>query len=218
MKKGMALLLACICLPAWSLDWKLPVFTLKYEVAGGASEDPDDETLLPTAVRNTASLRIREEADPAVFGLTLRTSAKDFLQQSGDYAYLEAEHDGAFRVPDIGKFGYTFGMKETGYAPAGSDVISNDSLALKAGGTALLWLAKGTSLEAGLAGRFVLAEDPADALQAYAVRAGFASRLGDWLLGLRYRGEFRFPLGLAATTGDHVYNTGSVSVQWDPNR
>jgi len=218
MKKGMALLLACICLPAWSLDWKLPVFTLKYEVAGGASEDPDDETLLPTTVRNTLSLRIKEEADPAAFGLTLRTSAKDFLQTSGDYAYLEAEHDGAVRIADIGKFGYTFGMKGTGHAPAGSDVLSEESLALKVGGTALLWLAKGTSLEGGLTGRFVLAEDPADALQAYGAAAGFASRLGDWLLGLRYRGEFRFPLGLAATTGDHVYNTGSVSVQWDPNR
>jgi len=81
----MALLLFFACLPAWSLDWKLPVFTLRYEAAGGESEDPDDETLQPSSLRNTVSLRVKEDVESASFGLTLRSSMKDYYLQAGDY-------------------------------------------------------------------------------------------------------------------------------------
>ena len=49
-------------------------------------------------------------------------------------------------------------------------------------------------------------------------RAGFSSRLGQWILSARYRGEFRLPLGDASAAVPAVYNLGSISVQWDPNR
>ena len=46
--------------------------------------------------------------------------------------------------------------------------------------------------------------------------AGFTSRLGEWLLSARYRGELRSPLD--ASVGNDTYNTGGISLQWDPNR
>jgi hypothetical protein len=218
MKNCLVFLLAAVCLPAWSLDWKLPVVTMKYEVAEGEVEDPEDQTLEPTSVRNTATMRIRQEADPAVFALMLRTSAKDYFQQAGDYSYLELEHDGAVRLDEQWKLGYVIGMKRMDFAERGADEISNDSISMKAGGTAVLTLMKGTSLEAGLATRYSWATDPADALQGYVVTAGFGTRLGEWLLGLRYRGEFRLPMGATSEVGPRRYNTGSISFQWDPNR
>ena len=59
MKKCIILPLLFACLPGWSLDWDLPVVTLKYEAAEGASEDPDDETLEPSSLRNTVSMRVK---------------------------------------------------------------------------------------------------------------------------------------------------------------
>ena len=109
MKKSMVLLLFFACLPAWSLDWKLPVFTLRYEAAEGESEDPDDETLQPSSLRNTVSLRVKEDVESASFGLTLRSSMKDYYLQAGDYSYLDLEHDGTFHLGEAWKLGYLWG-------------------------------------------------------------------------------------------------------------
>ncbi|MGA2381224.1 MAG: hypothetical protein ABSG85_18155 [Spirochaetia bacterium] len=212
MKKGMCALMALACLPAWSLDWNLPVFTMRYEVAGGGIEDPDDETLEPSSLRHTMTLRVKEEADPATFGLGFTVSAKDYYQQSGDYSYLKVEHDASVRISAPWKLGYVLGAKWMTYPELDSQGLSKDALSLHAGGTAAVRLAHGTSLEAGVAGRFSLTENPADAMQAYTASAGLSARFGDWVFASRYRGEFRFPLA-----GLDTYHTASVSLQWDPN-
>jgi hypothetical protein len=217
MKKGVCALLALACLPAWSLDWKLPVVTMRYEVAGGGSEDPDDDTFEPSSLRNTVTFRVREEADPATFGLGLTMSAKDYYQQSGDYSYVKVEHDASVRLGKPWKLGYTLGAKWMEYPQLDSHGLPKDALSLRAATIAELRLDRGTSLEAGVGARFGLTEDPADALQAYTASAGISARLGDWLLAARYRGEVRIPLGGASTGGLDTYHTGSVSLQWDPN-
>jgi hypothetical protein len=209
--------MAFACLPAWSLDWNLPIFTVRYEVAGGGSEDPDDDTIEPSSLRNTMTLRVKEEADPATFGLAFTVSGKDYYRQSGDYSYLKVEHDASVRIGEPWKLGYALGAKWMSYPDLDSQGLSKDALSLNAGGTAAVRLARGTSLEAGVAGRFSLTENPADAAQAYMASAGLSARLGDWLLAARYRGEVRLPLGTAAPAGLDMYHTGSVSLQWDPN-
>lgn len=218
MKKGMFALLMVVCLPAWSLDWELPIFTLRYEIMGGESEDPDDDTLQPSSRRDMVTFHVKEAADPAVFGLTLTFSAKDYFQQSGDYSYLKAEHDASVRLGDMWKLGYLIGAKWMEYAQLDSKGLSKNALSLNAGGTATFTLVRGTSLEAGFAGRYALAENPADAAQTYVATTGLSSRLGEWLLAARYRGEFRSPFGAASSMSANAYNTGSVSLQWDPNR
>jgi hypothetical protein len=212
MKKGVCALMTLVCLPAWSLDWTLPIFTVRYEVAGGVSEDPDDDTLQPSSLRNTVTFRVKEEADPATFGLACTLSAKDYYQQSGDYSYLKVEHDGAMWVAEPLKLGYALGAKWMQYPELDSHGLSKNGLTLSAGGTAAVRIARGTSLDAGAAGRFSLTENPADAVQTYTGTAGLSTRLGDWLFSARYRGEFRFPVA-----GLDTYHTGSVSLQWDPN-
>ncbi|MGD0724926.1 MAG: hypothetical protein ABSB63_05125 [Spirochaetia bacterium] len=218
MKKSMALLLFFACLPAWSLDWKLPVFTLRYEAAGGESEDPDDETLQPSSLRNTVSLRVKEDVESASFGLTLRSSMKDYYLQAGDYSYLDLEHDGTFHLGEAWKLGYLMGMKGKSFPELDWQGLPKDTLALKAGMNAAFTVVKGTTLEAGTAGRWELADNAQDSLQAYVLTAGFSTRLGEWLLGARYRGEYRLPLGSSSGVGSSTYNMGSVSLQWDPNR
>jgi hypothetical protein len=218
MKKSMVLLLFFACLPAWSLDWKLPVFTLRYEAAEGESEDPDDETLQPSSLRNTVSLRVKEDVESASFGLTLRSSMKDYYLQAGDYSYLDLEHDGTFHLGEAWKLGYLMGMKGKSFPELDWQGLPKDTLALKAGMNAAFTVVKGTTLEAGTAGRWELADNAQDSLQAYVLTAGFSTRLGEWLLGARYRGEYRLPLGSSSGVGSSTYNMGSVSLQWDPNR
>jgi hypothetical protein len=218
MKKGACALLVLVAsCPAWSLDWLLPIVTVRYEIAGGGVEDPDNDTLEPSSLRNTMTLRIKEEADPAVFGLAFTVSQKDYYQQSGDYSYLKVEHDASLRVSDPWKLGYVLGAKAIRYPEPDAYGLSKDALSLNVGGTTAVRLGTGSSLEAGVSGRFLLAENATDARQAWGGNAGISARMGDWLFSARYRGEFRFPLGTAATAGLDMYHVGSVSVQWDPN-
>ncbi len=192
--------------------------TLRVESAAGTAEDPDEETLLPSSVRNTVSLRMREEADPAVFGLTLRGSWKDYFQQAGDYSYVEVEQDGSLRLADSVKLGYTVSAKDMAYPELDSQGLPKDALALKAGATAAFTVVKGTTLEAGLSGRWELAVNGARSQQAYVVSASLNSRIGEWLFGARYRGELRLPMGSESGVTSSMYHIGGISLEWDPNR
>jgi hypothetical protein len=219
MKKGVLLLVVLAgAAAAWPLDWHLPVTTLRLETASGSSEDPDDGTLLPSSLRATATLRVREDASPDVFGLTVRGSWKDYYEQSGDYAYVEVEHDGALRLSDAVRLGYTAGVKDTVFGQLDSDGLSKDTLALKAGTTAAFTIVKGTTLDAGLSGRCELGASSARSLQAWVVSTSVSARLGEWVLGARYRGELRLPLGSASGVTSSMDHTGGVTLAWDPNR
>ena len=218
MKKCMVLFMLFVCLSAWSLDWKLPVVTVKYEAAEGVVEDPDDETLEPSSLRNTVSIRVKEDVDSASLGLTLKGSTKDYYRQAGDYSYLDLDQDGSFHIGEAWKLGYLAGVKTMRFPELDSQGQPKDTVALKAATTAAYTLVKGTTLEAGTAGRWEFADDAQDSLQAYVFTAGFTSRLGEWLVGAHYRGEFRLPMGPSSGVGPSAYHIGSLSVQWDPNR
>lgn len=220
MEKGVlfALAFAFSCAAATGLDWKLPVFTARYEVEGGASEDDEDGSLVPDSTRNTISLRIKEEASPASMGLTLRYSAKDYAAENSDYSYIQIDQDAAMRLSSLLKLGAAVGGKYATFGQLDGDLLSKDYLLLKGGMDATLSLAKGTSLDAGLDARFSLADAPSKSKQTYTVSTGFSSRLGEWTASARYRGEFRFGLGAANPTGLDANNQGSFSLQWDPNR
>ncbi|MCX7039110.1 MAG: hypothetical protein NT005_08265, partial [Spirochaetes bacterium] len=200
------------------LDWKLPVVTAKYEVAGGASEDEEDGTLVPNSTRNTVSLRIKEDALPAGLGLTLRYSVKDYVEENSDYSYIQADQDTTLRLSPLLKLGAAVGGKYATFGQLDAGGLSKDYLALKGGLDATFSLAKGTSLDAGLDARFSLAEEASKSKQAYTVSTGFSSRLGEWTASARYRGEFRFSLGAENPARAAANNQGSFSLQWDPNR
>jgi hypothetical protein len=220
MEKGvlLAFAFAFSCAAATGLDWKLPVVTARYEVAGGASEDEEDGTLVPDSTRNTVSLRIKEDASPAGLGLTLKYSVKDYVEENSDYSYVQVDQDAALRLSPLLKLGVLVGGKYATFGQLDGDLLSKDYLALKGGLDATFSLAKGTSLDAGLDARFSLAKEPSKTNQAYTVSTGFFSRLGEWTASARYRGEFRLGLGVANLAGLKANNQGSFSLQWDPNR
>jgi hypothetical protein len=220
MKKAALLGFLLACPAAFGLDWQLPVVTASYETAGGASEDEDEDndTLVPASLRNTVALRVREEALPAAFGLLLKYSTKDYLFEASDYTYVEAGQDTTLRIGRLLRLGALVGAKYEQYGQLDDGGLSKDFLALKGRLEASLAPLRGTSLEASLGTRFDLAEEPAKSKQAWTAAAGFSSRLGQWLVSARYRGEFRLPLGAASGAASAVYNLGSFSLQWDPNR
>jgi hypothetical protein len=218
MKKGVPLLFLSICLPLWPLDWDLPVLSLRYEVAGGMSEDPEEQIALPSSLRNTVVFQIKESADTASLGLAIRASAKDDFIKTGDYAYVQVDQDGSFSLGAPWKLAYSLAAKRIDYPLPDSSGLSKDSLSLSGGSTVTFTPLKGTSLEGGLSARYSLADNAEDALQTYVVSAGVSTRLGEWLLAARYRGEVRSPLGASSMKTETAYHTGSVSLQWDPNR
>ncbi len=209
----------CVAMPpaAWPLEWNLPVVAVRYEVAGGATEDPEDDTLESSSLRNTVSVRVKEESDPVTLALALILSGKDYYLQAGDYSYVKLEHDASFRLGDPWKLGYALGAKWMTYPELDSDGRPKDALWLSAAATAAVKLAPGVALDAGLTGRFALTDDSADARQAYAASVALGTRLGDWQLGVRYRGEARLPMGGESLVSPNLYHTASVSMTWDPN-
>ena len=222
MKKAVLLAFLLAGSAAAALEWKLPVVTGSWETAAGAREDEDDDEhdagLLPASRRNTLIVRLREDASPATFGLLLKYSVKDYLLEAGDYSYIEAGQDTTVRIGRMVKLGAAVGAKYEQFGQLDTEGLSKDFLALKARLEASVSPVRGTSLEASVGARFDCAEEPVKAKQAWTAGAGFSSRLGQWILSARYRGEFRLPLGDASAAVPAVYNLGSVSVQWDPNR
>jgi hypothetical protein len=218
MKKGVSLFFLIVCIPCWSLDWALPVFSVRYEVAGGVSEDPDEEIALPSSLRNSVVFQIKESSDAASFDLAVQESAKDYFLQNGYYSYFRLEQGGSFDLGKQWKLAYDLSLKRMEYPLPDSEGLSKDSLAMNGGATVSFAPVKGTSLEAGLSARYSLADNAGDALQTYVMSAAVTTRLGEWLLAARYRGEVRGALGPLSTMAGNAYHTGSVSLQWDPNR
>jgi hypothetical protein len=209
---------ACLCLPAGALDWELPVFTLRYELAHGIREDPEEELVLPSSLRNTASLRIKEVADPAVFDLTLRFSQKDYFMTAGDYGLFELQHEQTWRMNDAFSLGFLLGAKKVDFPEPDSDGWVKDYLSFKVGPTATMKLGGGTRIDGSVAARYDLAENQARSFQAYVLSTGVTSRLEGWQLTARYRGEFRLPFDQASAVGQLLCNTCSLTLQWDPSK
>ena len=190
---------------------------MRYEVAGGSLEDPEEETLEPSSLRNTASFRMKEEADPAMLGVGITLSGKDYYRQSGDYSYVKVDHDASFRVSDPLKLGYTLSIKKMAYPDPDAGGLSKDSLSLAAGATAAIRLRPGTTLDGGLGGRFALTDNHADAGETWTGSIGLSTRMGDWQVAARYRGQVRLPLTTVSDLRRSLYHVASVSLQWDPN-
>ena len=220
MKKGLSVLaLAAALSAAYPLDWMLPIFTLRYEIAGGTIEDPDaeEDIMIPSSMRHNVSLSIKEDADPLSLGLVMRWSAKDYLLEAGDYSYLCIEPDAWIDVTDAFRLGASGGMKWASSPELDSEGLSKDYLALKGGLDALWKPIRGTALDVSASAEYDLYQAAEKGRQLYAVGAGISSRLGEMLFSLRYRGEFRIPLGSAPVEATSL-NTAGVSLQWDPNR
>ena len=211
------MVLLCLSLPVGALEWQLPIFTLRYELAHGIREDVEEEQLLPSSIRHTVSLRIKEEADPAVFDLTLRYSSKDYFRATGDYEYFEAEHEQAWKVSDALKLGFFLGGKKVDFPELDPDGWAKDYVSFKLGPTAALSLADGTKIDGSVRLRYDVAENPGRSFQAYVVSTGISSRLDGWQLSARYRGEFRLPFDQASAVAQFAYNTCSLTLQWDPS-
>jgi len=198
---------------------KLPVFTLGYAVSAGGIEDEEEDLQIPSSLRNTVTLRIREElGKPLLLTSLLKFSQKDYYTQAGDAVTLAWDQDGRFRLSDLLDLGADFSLRWVTRTDLDAGDVPNDVLTVKGGGNAAWKPGKGTVLDCSLQGGFDLASRAAKGRQVWTAGAGFESRLGDFLLHTRYHGTLRFPLGAGSSVDASSLHTGSVSLQWDPNR
>lgn len=217
MKKGLLFFwLVAAAATGRALEWQLPVVTLKGEASAGAAElNAEEGDLEPSSRRATVTLTIRESADPLDLAWTIRWSAKDWLVQAGDYGYFEALQEARFAVSERLKLSGEAGVKRMEHPEGG--IPSTDWTAIRTKLGADLAVLRGTSVEAGLEGRWEIHDDPAESRQRWTGSAAFTSRIGGWQLDARWRGEFRLPLGGATGVEASTLHTGSVSLRWDPN-
>jgi hypothetical protein len=221
MKKGVVLLLPMLaCASASPMDWKLPVITVKYDIARStvSDTDADEELLIPASLGNIVSLHVKESGDPVDLGLTLKYSAKDYLLQIGDYSYFTLDQETKIKVSDSLDLGFTMGGKWLSAPEPYLSGIPKDYFSMKARAEAALDLFKGSTLDMSLAAQYDLNNAEAKRRQLYTTTAGLSYRLGEMLMSVKYRGEFRFPLGGMSIVETRALNEGSLSLQWDLNR
>lgn len=225
----LALLLAShpACRRAWAEDdraasgeaWKLPVCTLGYGVSAGSGEDDEEDIQVPSSLRHTVTLRLREELGrPLLLTCLLKYSRKDYYAQAGDAVTLSVDQDGRLRLSDLLDLGAGLSARWVSRTDLAAGDAPNDVLTLKGNGNAAWKPGRGTSIDGSLQGGFDLASRAAKGRQVWTAGLGFESRLGDFLLRARYRGELRFPLGVESAVEDSGLHTGTFSLQWDPNR
>ena len=219
------LLPPALLLASWSAaadPGRLPVTTLRYEVAQGAEQDEEDGVVEPEFLRHSLSMRLKETISPAMdVAVLVRYSRKDFIATGTDYASWLFSPELVLRKRGDWRLAASLPVRLLDYQPLSSGFTGRDLASLGARLEAALDLTPWSSLSSYLRGTVELADDPAESRQLYTLGVGVESRLGaaaSWLLAARYSGTGRFPLGPGSAQRPDFYHLGAFSVTWDPNR
>jgi hypothetical protein len=201
-------------------QWKLPVFTLRYEVSQGIEEDEEEGSLEPSYTRNTVSFRVKEELGNRFRAtLTTRFSEKNFDDPGqDDYWYFAATPGLEWSLGQVFGLGTEFVVKTAVFDGTDSDGLSRDYVDVGPKLFADWKIRRGLKLDAWLRSTYSLYENELKSRQTYAFSVGVTGRWGEWSVGTRYRGTARLPLGDESRQQVGGYHLGSINVSWDPNR
>jgi hypothetical protein len=201
-------------------QWKLPIVSLRYEVAEGIEEDEEEGTLSPTYWRHSLALRVREDMGQRFrVVLTGRISCKDYEGDAADdYWYVSAVPGLEWSIGQVLGLGTEFSVKRGMFDEADGAAPEKDYLDLGSKIFADWRIVKGLELDAWLRATYSLYEDRLKSRQAYTFGIGLTGRRGQWNIGARYRGTARLPLGEGSGQDFGGYHLGSVNVSWNPNR
>jgi hypothetical protein len=218
-KRLLVAAMLCCSAGCWTEPGRLPVLSVRYEVAEGTDEDEDQGDLEPTFLRHTAAFKATEEfTDRLRAELQVRYSRKDYFDGESDYSYLAL--DPAVRLQLGQRLGLALGLETKGVLFDELDTLGGSKDYLAVGGRLEAdWKASpAVRLEAALRGVFDLHRNPAGSRQAYTLGLAAISRLGPLSLGARYRAVSRLPLGSESLEGVSFYQVGIISASWDLNR
>jgi len=205
-------------------DVKLPVFFLRYEGGIGTEEiepeEPAEELLMPSARRNTVSLRVKEQwNDRFTTNLYSTVSRKEYFLQSGSYLYFFLRPDFAWQLTDRIKWSAAFRSKWIWYDEPYADGSPKDLTSLLARTELSLRFPNQLRLNPYVQGVFDLYEKDENTRQTYTAGLGLESRLsGAWRLNGRYRSVMRVPLGGESVVRDRFNHEFGLNLSWDPNK
>ena len=199
----------------------LPVFYLKYSGGVGQEEiEEDDAGLEPASLRNSVSLRIKEEISPAlVTDLTVFYSTKDYHVQAGDYSYFYLKPQVSYDLTDRVTLATELRSKWVFYPDqVDADGESKDYLSLTGGLETIYKPRTGTRITASVKSNFDLYENETRQEQSHAFGLRIQSRLDAVIVGANYRGTFYTPLGAANPDTDALSHEFGASLTWDTNK
>ncbi|MBN1836078.1 MAG: hypothetical protein JW820_09530 [Spirochaetales bacterium] len=220
MKWAPVLAFVVLAVAAHGDEWKLPVVTLRYEMAEGAEEDEEEGTLSPAYWRHSLALRVKEEQGRRFRATVVgRLSYKDYESDTAeDYWYFSVVPGLEWSIGQAFGVGTEFRVKKATFFENAGASTEKDYLDLAPRVFADWRILKSLKLDAWLRGTYSLYENRPDSRQAYSFGVGLSGRWGQWNVGARYRGTARLPLGEDSTEQLRGYHVGSVNLSWDPNR
>jgi len=197
--------------------FELPEVTVKYEVLQGSDEEEIEDYLLPSSLRNIASLRLKKIfTDELWYAVLVKYSNKDYYNTKGDYSYINLNNGLSWKISSTMKIGADFLTRYVYFNDL--DTTNQPKNYINLGGkfSGTYKILPGLSLGTWIKADYNLYTNAEKSKQEYTVNVGVISKQDNLLWRLRYKGILRDALGDLSIQSRSFLNYGSISATWKP--
>lgn len=197
--------------------YEFPEVTVKYEILQGADEEEIEDYLLPSSLRNVASLRLKEIfTDELWYAVLVKYSDKDYYNTKGDYRYINLDNGISWKINSTLKVGLNFLTRYVYFDDLDTNKNSKNYINLGSKFSGVYKLLPGLSFDTWIKGNYNLYTNTAKSKQEYTFNFGVTSRQDNISWRLRYKGILRDALGSLSAQSRSFLNYGSMSATWKP--
>ncbi len=198
-----------------ALDY--PEITTKYEIQQGSDEDEIEDYLLPSSMRNSISVRLKEHFSNKLWNaVLLKYSIKDYYNKTGDYSYFNLNNELSWKISSSFKMGVNFLSRWVYFADPDTNGQPKNYVTIGGKLLGLYKILPGLAFNTWMKANYNLYKDVEKSREEYTVSIGLKSKWNKLSWNTKYRGVLREPLGKLSAQDSSFLNYGSVTATWKP--